>query len=158
MRYGGLYGIILLLHLLTAVFVIGPLAIAGVAAPRALDDGEPAVQRLQDGHRLVQRYALASILVPLLGTAMVGLGNDPATDVGARWAFNQFWVSSSYALYLVAVLALLLVAAPSIKKAATALEAGESTEVYKGRMQAAAGGAALAFVVIIVLMVFKPGA
>ncbi len=156
MRYGGLYGIILLLHLLTAVFIIGPLAIAGVAAPRALDDGEPAVQRLQDGHRLVQRYALASILVPLLGTAMIGLGNDG--DVGAQWAFNQFWVSSSYALYLVAVLALLLVAAPAIKKAAAALEAGESTEVYKGRMQASAGGAALAFVVIIVLMVFKPGA
>lgn len=153
MKYSGFYAVLLFLHLLTVVFVIGPLAIAGVSAPRALDDGEPAVQRLTDAHRQVQRYGIASIVVPLLGTAMIGLG-----DVGKRWEYNEFWVSASYALYVVAVLAVLLVAAPAIKKAAAALTAGESTEVFKGRMQAAAGGAALAWVVIILLMVFKPGA
>lgn len=153
MRYSGLYGVLLLLHLLTVVFVIGPLAIAGVAAPRALDDGEPALARLTEAHRQIQRYTIASILVPLLGTGMIGLG-----DVGRRWEYNEFWVSASYALYLVAALALLLVAAPAVKKAAAALEAGASTEVFKGRMQASAGGAALAWVVIIGLMVFKPGA
>ncbi len=153
MTYSGLYGVLLLLHLLTVVFVIGPLAIAGVSAPRALDDGEPAVQRLTDAHRQIQRYSIASIVVPLLGTVMIGLG-----DIGKRWEYNEFWVSASYALYLVAALALLFVAAPAVKKAATALAAGESTEVFKGRMQAAAGGAALAWVVIIGLMVFKPGA
>lgn len=153
MVYRGFYALVLSLHLLTVVFVIGPLAIAGVAAPRALEGGSAAAPRLRSAHRTVQRYSVASLLTPLLGTAMIGLGG-----IGKQWDYGDVWVSASYALYIVAVLASLLVAAPAIKGAAAALEGGSSTEVFRGRMQAAAGGAALAWLVIVVLMVWKPGA
>lgn len=152
MVYGGLYGVVLLLHLLAAVFIVGPLAVAGVLAPRALDAGREGLGQLRAAARTVRLYGLASVVVPLLGTAMIGL-----TGASRKWEFNDFWVSASYALYVVAALATVLVAGPALTKAASAVEAGEPTEIYKGRMQAAAGGAMLAWVVIVVLMVFKPG-
>ncbi|MBC7374972.1 MAG: DUF2269 family protein, partial [Frankiales bacterium] len=108
---------------------------------------------LRDHARTTRLYALASIVVVVLGSAMVGLG-----DTGGQWAFSQAWIGASYALWLVAVVLLLVVAVPAQTDAAAAIEAGGDGAAYVRKISAAGGLAGLAFIAVIVLMVAKPGA
>ena len=150
MRYSGVYGVLLVLHLLTVAFLIGPLAVVPPLAARAAREGR--VDALRDHLRTTRVYSLASLLTVLLGSAMIGLG-----DVGEQWSMGQAWVSGSWALWLVAVGLLLAVVVPAQSKALHALTGGGDGGAYAGRIAAAGGVAALAFTAVIVLMVFKPG-
>lgn len=150
MRYSGTYAVVLVLHLLTVVFVVGPLAVAPPLSARAARAGR--ADALRDHTRTTRVYSLASLLTVLLGSAMIGLG-----DVGAQWSMGQAWVSASYALWLVAVALLLAVVVPAQKAAAEAIADGGDGGAHAGRISAAGGVAALALAAVIVLMVVKPG-
>ena len=154
-KYTGAYALLLALHLLTVVAVIGPLLAAPPMAARAARAGR--LDALRDHLRTTRVYAVASLLVVLLGSAMVGLGS-----VGGQWDFSQAWISASYVLWLVSVVLLLAVVVPAQTTAVERLEAGDeaSREVaaLAGRISAAGGVAALALAAVIVLMVIKPGA
>ena len=150
MKYSGVYGVVLVLHLITVAFVIGPIAVATPLSARAARAGEAGA--LRDHTRTTRVYALASLVTVLLGSAMIGLG-----DVGDQWSMGQAWVSASYALWLVAVALLLAVVVPAQQAAGRAIGEGRDGGAYAGRISAAGGVAALAFTAIIVLMVLKPG-
>ncbi len=151
MRYTGSYAVVLVLHLLTALFVVGPLAVTAVTSPRLARAGNR--EALQTASRTTRGYALASIVVVLLGTAMVGLG-----DTGRAWEFSQLWVSASYLLWIVAVALTLGLVVPAQRHAVQSLEAGADAGATAGRMAVGGGLAMLAWVAIVVLMVVKPGA
>jgi hypothetical protein len=153
MVYRGAYGVVLALHVLTVAFVIGPLAIAALTAPRLVRGGAGQLPALRATLRATRSYAFSSVVTVLLGTAMIGLG-----DVGDQWEFTDPWIMASYALWLVAVILSLLVVAPGIQDAIAAAETGADTKRFVGRIAGAAGAAALAWVAIIFLMVLKPGA
>jgi uncharacterized membrane protein len=159
MRYTGIYAILLVLHLLTVAFVIGPVAIATPLSARAARAGRG--DALRDHARTTRVYTIASVVTVLLGSAMVGLG-----PVGDQWSMGQLWISTSYALWLLAVVLLLAVVVPAQKAALAALADGggrdegghrRDARAYAGRISAGGGAAALAFGVIIALMVLKPG-
>ncbi len=151
MRYSGTYAVVLVLHLLTVAFVLGPLAVAPPLSARAARAGR--VDALRDHARTTRVYSLASVLTVLLGSAMIGLG-----DIGEQWSMGQAWVSASYALWLVAVGLLLGVVVPAQRRAAEAITGGGDGGAYAGRISAAGGVAGLALAVVIALMVYKPGA
>lgn len=151
MRYTGAYAVVLVLHLLTVAFVVGPLAVAAVTSPRHVRAGRR--EALAEAAGATRRYALATVVVVLLGTAMVGLG-----DTGDQWSMGQLWVSASYALWILALVLTLGVVVPGQRAAAKALEAGQDASASAGRIAAGAGLAMLAWVAIVVLMVTKPGA
>ena len=151
MKYTGAYALVLALHLLTVAAVIGPLLAAPPMAARAVRAGR--LDALRDHTRTTRLYALASLVVVVLGSAMVGLG-----DVGDQWSFGQVWVSASYLLWLVAVVLLLVVVVPAQATAAERLEAGGDAAGLAQRISAAGGLAALSLAAVIVLMVLKPGA
>ena len=150
MRYTGAYAVVLVLHLLTALFVIGPLAVAGVTSPRLARAGR--ADALRSAQRTTRLYALASLVVVLLGTAMIGLG-----DTGDAWEMSQLWVSASYALWILAVALTLGLVVPAQRSAVRALEDGEDVGGAAARMAVGGGLAMLAWVIIVVLMVTKPG-
>lgn len=150
MRYTGAYAVVLVLHLLTALFVVGPLAVAAVTSPRLVRAGR--VDALRSALRTTRGYALASVVVVLLGSAMVGLG-----DTGESWDMGQLWVSASYALWIVAVALTLGLVVPGQRDAVQALEAGQDASGTVGRIAAGSGLAMLAWTAIVVLMVTKPG-
>jgi hypothetical protein len=150
MRYSGSYAVVLVLHLLAALFVIGPLAVVASASPQLARSGR--LVALRAAQRTTRRYALASIVVVLLGSAMIGLGGP-----GEAWEFSQLWVSASYAFWVVAVALTLGLVVPAQRDAVAALEAGQDASGTAGRMAAGSGLAMLAWVVIVVLMVTKPG-
>lgn len=151
MTYIDSYAVVLVLHLLTVAFVVGPAAVAGVTSVRLVRAG--SAEQLHAAARTCRVYTLATLATVLLGTAMVGLG-----DVGQQWEFSQVWVSASYALSLVAVALTLVLVVPGQQAAAEALEAGQDAARQVGRIAAGSGLALLAWTAIIVLMVTKPGA
>lgn len=151
MKYSGAYALVLALHLLTVAAVVGPLLAAPPMAARAARAGR--LDALRDHTRTTRLYALASIVVVVLGSALVGLG-----DVGRQWAYGQAWVGASYGLWLLAVGLLLAVVVPAQTTAAERLEAGQDAGPLAPRISAVGGLAGLALAAVIVLMVFKPGA
>ena len=151
MKYTGAYALVLILHLITATAVIGPLLVAPPMAARAVRAGR--LDALRDHTRTTRLYALASLVVVVLGSALVGLG-----DVGDQWSYDQVWVSASYVLWLVSVVLLLVVVVPAQTTAAERLEAGDDASGLAQRISAAGGLAALSLAAVIVLMVLKPGA
>ena len=151
MRYTGAYAVVLVLHLLTVAFVVGPLAVAPPLSARAARAGR--LDALRDHTRTTRVYALASVVTVVLGSAMVGLG-----AIGEQWSMGQLWISASWALWLAAVGLLLVVVVPAQQAAAEAIEGGGQGGAFAGRISAGGGVAALALAAVIVLMVVKPGA
>ena len=139
--------LVLALHLLFAIFAIGPLVGAATTAARGVrtSDG-PAVA---GAARTVRIYGYVSILVPVFGMGLV----RPKWD--AKFSYPWVWVSAL--LYLVALALTLAVLAPALAKASKAIGDGSATRPLVARVGAAGGLIGLLFAVIVFLMVFKPG-
>ena len=151
MEYSGAYAVILALHLLTVAFVVGPAAVAASASGRLAKAGR--VDALRDASRTTRIYTLATLATVLLGAALVGQGS-----VGDQWSYEQPWIVASLVLSIVAVAVVMVVVVPAQAEAADALDAGRDPGGELGRISAGAGLASLAWAVVIVLMVVKPGA
>ena len=152
MKYSGLYAVLLVLHLLTVAFVVGPAAVAAVLSPRHVRAGR--VDALRDAARTTRLYTLATLVTVLLGSALVAVsgGSTP------QWSMGELWVSASYALWLVAVAVVLVLAVPAQEQAAEDLDARRDASPRAGRIAAGGGIAMLCWTAIVVLMVVKPGA
>ena len=150
MVYSGAYALVLVLHLLTALFVVGPSVVAGLGSARHARSGEAGA--LRAAMRTTRLYGVATIVVVVLGTGMVGLG-----DVGGEWDFSQAWISASYALWFIAVALTLVVVVPAQASALEALDSGEAAAALAARITVGAGLSALAYAAIVALMVLKPG-
>lgn len=154
MRYTGTYAVLLVLHLIAVLVLIGPLTWTWTAAARLAEGGSSDVGALRRLHRSTRLLASASVLVVLLGSAMVG----PEFDDAPEWGWDQAWVPASLVLWLVAVALLALVAGRAMEDAVAALERGADGRPYAGRIRLGGGLATLAFAAVVVLMVVKPGA
>ncbi len=96
--------------------------------------------------RTARIYGSATILVALLG---VGLVQD-------SYSFGDFWVSSSLTLFIVAFALLLALVAPDLRRAVSRIEAGEKATVEAGRVLGVSAAVAVIWLVILLLMVYKP--
>jgi uncharacterized membrane protein len=151
MDYSGSYALVLALHLITVAVLVGPSSVAASLSARHAREGR--AEALADAMRTTRLSTLGTLLTVLLGTAMVGLG-----DIGGQWSMGQAWISASYALWFLAVALKLGLVVPAQGKALAAMQGGGSASGYAGRIAAGAGIASLAWVAVIVLMVYKPGA
>ena len=162
------------LHVVAAVFLIGPLVVIPMGGLRAIRHGD--VSAVKTATRQTTLYGLLSLLVFGLGAATVPTEPD-------HYNFATAWVTISMTLYVVAILIVLGLLVPSLTKAGTLLEAGTMVrhdagkkgaedvtvtaraqdletqaqlDSVRGRVAASAGVASLLFVVITVLMVVQP--
>jgi len=144
--------LLLALHLVVAIFAVGPLVGAATTASRAV--------RLRDADgmaaaaKTIRRYAYASILVPILGMGLVQ----------SKWnfSFSQTWIWLSLLLYLAALALALTVLVPALTRAPSVLADGQApasgaSDGLSARIAASGGLIAVLFVVIVFLMVYKPG-
>lgn len=139
--------ILLTVHVIAAIFLIGPLVGSSMTGLRALRTGDAAAAR--STARTVRIYALASLLVAVLGLAMVrGRGH------GWGFAFSDGWIISSIILYVVALATTLGLVAPAFGAVGSATAA--DLRPVRARAGAGAGITALLFVTIAVLMVYRP--
>jgi uncharacterized membrane protein len=139
------------LHVVAAVFLVGPMAVLPMTALRAVRAGNaPVVELLGTSTRV---FSLASVLVAVLGFGVLGvLGKTENVSVATGW------VLTSIVLYAAALALSLLVVVPSMRRAAAELAGNraEGAQAVYGRLAASSGIVALLLVAVTVLMVWRP--
>lgn len=157
--------LMLLLHLLTAIFAIGPLAHAVTTASRGLRRADPAA--LHASSRTAKVYAGASVLVVIFGMGLMSQKSH-GKEIAS---IGDTWIWLSLVLWAVGIAITFLVVTPSLDKAAVVLQpvaaadpaagsagtATPSVSSYTARVAASGGVVGLLFAVIVALMVYRPG-
>src|SRR5699024_4486741 len=131
------------LHVVTAVFLIGPMAILPMVGMRDLRTGN-GEQTAALG-RSTNVFSLAALLVILFGFGLIGIVD---WDV----SITTSWVLISLIVYIIALVLNLVVVVPAMQGAA---EATDSEATYK-RIAMSSGISTLLLLVAVVLMVWKP--
>ncbi len=137
--------VLVVLHVVAAVFIVGPLVAFASVSPRQVRSADLAGLRATT--RGVWIYGLASVIVAVLGVAMV---RD----------FGPLWIWLSLLLYVVALgltfLLLALLRRTAVAAAAPALPTRTPATRTAAQVAATSGLVSLLFLAIVVLMVLKP--
>jgi len=136
--------VLTVLHVVGAVFVVGPMAILPMTGLRALrsDNRGQAVALAKTTFVLT----LISLLVVVFGFGAMGLA-DPKYHL----TITTPWILISLILYVIAAGLILVVTVPAMRRAATA----DGRAGY-GAIAGSSGIASLALLVVVILMVWKP--
>jgi uncharacterized membrane protein len=137
------------LHVVAAVFLIGPLAILPMTGLRAIRGGQG--EQVATVSRSTFVTALLSLLVVVFGFGALA-SSDPKYDL----SISTPWILWSLVSYAVAVALTLLLVVPAMRTAALSLAAGADPKPQYSRVAALSGIATLLLVVAVVLMVWKP--
>jgi hypothetical protein len=149
-----MFKILLALHLLVAIFAIGPLVHAATTAGRGVRTGDGAATA--SSVRLLRIYSYASVLVIILGFALMN-ANLPFAGGGKAGAIGQLWIWLSIVLWVVALGIVLGLVVPTLEKAGKLIGQQESVVALTGRVAAGGGVVGLIFAGIVFLMVYRPG-
>lgn len=157
------------LHVVSAVFIVGPMAILPMTAMRAVRAGNAGqVTTLAKSTNI---FSLLSLLTVVFGFGVMGMA-----DPKYKTSVTTPWILWSIIAYVIALGLTLFVVVPAMKRAAEALEAraasGAPASVAAGQTPAAeaadlssrgypaiaagSGVASLLLVLVVVLMVWKP--
>ena len=149
-----MFKILLALHLLFAIFAIGPLVHGASTAARGVRTGDGAATA--GAARMLKIYAYASVIVVVLGFGLMSAKApwNPDQDVAT---FGETWIWLSVLLWLVAMGLVLGLVVPMLERATKRIAAEESVAALTGRVAAGGGLVALIFVTIVFLMVYQPG-
>ncbi|MGI8576940.1 MAG: DUF2269 family protein [Nocardioidaceae bacterium] len=140
------------LHVGTAVFLIGPMAILPMTAMRAVRAGHGG--QVASLARSTFVISLASLIVVVFGFAVLG-----TSDAKYNLSITTPWILFSLILYLVALALTLVAVVPALRSAAEHLtrpDRGELAPNDYQRIAMASGIASLLLVVVVVLMAWKP--
>ena len=148
-----MFKIMLALHLLAAVFAIGPLVGAATTAAKSLRTGD--AEGAKSSARTIKIYSYASLVVVIFGFGLLSSKNPHTHKVPGD--FGDLWIWLSVLLWVVAVALSLGVISPSLEKAGVTLKEGGAVDSLKGRVAASGGIVGLIFAAIVFLMVYQPG-
>lgn len=149
---GTMYTVMVVLHVVTAVFLVGPMAVIPMTTLKALRAGNASA--VLQGARSTFIFSLGSLLVFLLGFAVIGMApKEWDLSVGTPW------VLISIVLYAVAVALNLLAVVPALRSAGEHLQAPDPGAVrgndYR-RITIVSGVVSVLLVAVTVLMVTRP--
>jgi hypothetical protein len=148
------FELLLAVHLLFAIFAIGPLVHAATTAARAIRTGDATAAAASA--RMVRIYSYVSVLVVIVGFALMSL--DSPRHKGEKVAkFSETWIWLSALLWLAAVAIALLVVVPALTAAGAVIARSEPARTLLPRVAAGGGAVGLIFAVIVFLMVYQPG-
>lgn len=139
------------LHVVTAVFIVGPMAILPMTAMRAVRAGNGAQVAVLAKSTMI--FSWLSLIVFLLGFGVMGMADEKF-----GLSFTTPWILWSIILYVIAFALSLFVVVPAMNRAAEAI-GSTSDGAAKGGYPAIAAGSgivALLLVAVVVLMVWKP--
>jgi len=148
-----MYNLFLALHLLAAIFAVGPLVHAAATAGRGVRTGDGVATA--SASRTSRIYAYASLAVVVIGFGLMS-AKDPDTHQAVA-KFSQTWIWLSLLLWVVAMALVLAVLVPTLDKATQLIAKQESVVALTARVGAAGGIVGLLFAVIVFLMVYRPG-
>jgi hypothetical protein len=143
--------LLLAVHLVLAVFAIGPLVHAATTAGRGVRKGDGTATG--SSARVLRVYAYISVLVIAAGFGLMSQKRN-GHQLGE---FHDTWIWLSLVLWVVAVGLVLGLIVPTLEKVTKQIEAQESVVTLTARVAAAGGVVGLLFVAIVVLMAYRPG-
>ena len=138
---------VLFLHIAAAIFLIGPVMLTSSASPRTIRDGVEGLPVLRWQQRATRVYGAASVIVLLLGLALVR----------GKYSFNEFWIAASIALFVVALGLLFGLVERDQRRAIARMAAGDPASVKAGRIAGVSAAIGVIWLVILLLMIYKPG-
>jgi hypothetical protein len=147
------FELLLFLHLLTAIFAIGPLVHTATTAARGLRTGDASATA--SAARTTRIYSYASVAVVFFGFGLMSM--DSPYRAGKVAEFGEVWIWLSVVLWIVAVALGLGLLAPSLDKATATISGGAKPDDSTGTVAVAGGVIGLVFFVIVLLMVYQPG-
>jgi len=147
------FKILLALHLLFAIFAVGPLVHAATTAARGVRTGDGAATA--SSSRVLRVYSSASVLVVLIGFALMSI--DSPFGKGKVAEFSDTWIWLSALLWFVAMGIVTGALVPTLDKVTEKIGKQESVVTLTSRVAALGGVVALIFAGIVFLMVYKPG-
>ena len=153
----GTYDFVLLLHLVAVVVGFGGVLLNGLYGAQAKKRPGPGGLAIAEANYFVStRVAeIAIYLVPLFGFALVGLSDS-------AWSLSDTWVWGSIVLYVIGLLIARLVMVPTSARMIEMMRTGApdpaEVEAASKRLAAFGGAEHLVFVLIMILMIWKPGA
>ena len=152
-----IYQLVLVLHILAVIIGFGGMFIAGFYGNEARNrpgrEGLAVAETTLKVTSLIPTMAVYS--VPILGILLILLSDD-------TWKFSEAWVGISMLLYIVLLVVAITQQVPGIRKMLalrSGAEGAQSMEMQAlGRKVAVASGIVnLCWVIVLFLMVFKPG-
>ena len=146
-----MFKVLLALHLLFAIFAIGPLVHAATTASRGVrkaDAGATAASA-----RMLRIYSYVSVLVVIAGGALMSVKRNGETVA----EFSDLWIWLSLLMWAVSVALILAVAVPTLTRVTRGLGEGTAVSTLTGRVAAVGGIVGVLFAVIVFLMVYRPG-
>jgi uncharacterized membrane protein len=146
-----MFKFLLAAHLVLAVFAVGPLVHAATTAARGLRKGDGAATA--SASRVLRIYTYASVLVVIAGMGLMSQKRR-GHKLGE---FSDTWIWLSLLLWLVAAAVVLALIVPTLDRATKQIAEQQSVVTLTARVAASGGVVGLLFLVIIVLMVYKPG-
>jgi hypothetical protein len=143
--------LLLAAHLILVVFAVGPLVHAATTAGRGIRTGDGAATA--SASRMLRIYSYVSVLV-----IVAGMGLMSQKRRGEKLGeFSDAWIWVSLVLWLVAMALVLGVIVPTLDRATKRIAEQQSVVTLTARVAASGGVVALLFLVIVVLMVYRPG-
>jgi uncharacterized membrane protein len=154
---GDLYQLVLVLHILAVIIGFGPMFIAGFYGNEARDlPGREGLAVAETTLKVTGRIPTVAVCaVPILGILLILLSDD-------TWKFSEAWISLSFLLYIVLMGLASGVQVPTIRKMVAIRSGAEGAQSFEmqalGRKVATVSAIVnLLWIVILFLMVFKPG-
>lgn len=136
------YNILLVLHILAIIVAFAPLWLAPILLRLTAGGDKAAAEGLDTS---ILRFSLPGlVLAGFFGFGMIGMSDDAI-------AFSDPWVSAAMVLWIILIAVLAVVARPAIK------EFRDGDAGARGRVMMATGVGHLILVVMLYLMIFKPG-
>jgi uncharacterized membrane protein len=146
-----LRNVLLTAHVLVAMLTIGWLATQGLVMPALIRKGPANAAFVRVSSGVASKVGPASALVFLLGIWLVLRDGDDAYD------FSDAWISASMLIFVVTAVVGAVGIGRTEERAAAKLEAGESADAEASRLTLLSAVETVLFVVVLWLMVAKPG-
>lgn len=146
-----MYNLMLTLHVLLAIFAIGPLVHAASTAGRGIRKGDAVATA--ESARVVRIYTMGSVAVVIVGMGLMSVKVD-GQPIGE---FGDTWIWLSTLMWLVAVGLAMGVIIPTLEKATEQIKQEQSVVSMSARLAASGGLIALIFAAIVFIMVYQPG-
>jgi uncharacterized membrane protein len=142
------YNLMLLFHILLVVIGFAPAWLTPMLV-RLIGNGDRTAGEMLE--MVVLRFSLGGIAAAgFLGFGLAGSSKIDGTDL-FRYKFSQAWLSIAIVLWIVQLAVIFFLARPAIK----AFTAGDAAA--RGRVMMSTGITHLILVVMLYLMIFKPG-
>jgi uncharacterized membrane protein len=146
------YKILLLLHILSVIVAFAPAFVWPIVSVKLKKEGKPVGPAIGDlaANNTYKIHGPALVLVGIFGFALVGMSKPAGGDVAA-WKFSQPWVSVAMLCWFLMLGLVFGVMGPAEKKAHAGDEGAEKI------ISAVGGVLHLLLVVVLAMMIFKPG-